>query len=508
MGATREMQLADFINHINTDMAAILKVLERPAVTEVMLNAYQAQNGQYEGHVWYEEAGYGMQRLTHETIHELPSYPTAKIGDKVLIKKHDDQILSWHVINDSVAPFTTVAATVLKHTIDKYEAVENTFILKQSNNYELFELTENIKNLKKFHFKDNEFTKDLLNNYDLFVEQTNIRLGDIDEVFTLEVIEVTGEILQELKIPQFVAKLVFEKMTDSKAKQIMGILAAATNQVIHDQEPTLECSIPYYGHRFTGVVQPATAFPTMCIRKHSSKVISLDDYVKQGVMSQECKDTINHWVKKHYNILIAGGTGSGKTTMANAILREIKRETPQDRVGIIEDTPELQCKVANSYKFTTTNERDMQSLLRTNLRYRPDRIVLGEIRGKEAYVLLKAWMSGHPGGLATIHASGAREATARFEQCMKESPEAGNVPREQIAFALNGIISIQKVTMREVINGEVTFTTKRKVTALRQINGYDERYDKYIDLFPYIDNEFEPAEKKKDEEPQSGDYLS
>lgn len=513
----REIQLADFINHIQTDMGPILKVLERPSVFEVMLNAYHNQNGTYEGHIWYEEAGVGMQRLTSETIHELNNYPKPKVGDKLLVKKYNEQILCWHVLNKETPenkPQSTVVAPTIINVIsalikNNIESFDNnvTFILKQSLNYELHELSDNIKHYNKFHYKDEDtFGLDLLANDDLFIHQVNIRIQDLDEIFHFEIIEATDEILSTLNYPTLASRLVFEKMTEAKARQIMGILASATSQVIHEQEPTLECSIPFYGHRFTGVIPPATAFPTMCIRKHSSKVISLDDYVKQGVMTQECRETIKHWVKNHFNILIAGGTGSGKTTMANAILREIKRETPQDRVGIIEDTPELQCTVANYYKFTKTNERDMQSLLRTNLRYRPDRIIVGEIRGKEAYVLLKAWMSGHPGGLATIHANGAREATHRFEQCISESPEAGVVPRDQIAYAVNGIISIQKVTLREERDGLVQFVVKRKVTALRQINGYDARYNKYIDLYPYQDNS--PFSYDKDEEkPSTENYL-
>lgn len=508
----REIQLADFINHIETDMASILKVMKRPMVFEVMLNAYLTQSGIYEGHIWYEEAGIGMKRLTTETVTKLPNYPLPKENDQILVKKHNDEILCWHTLPEDQAKFCSVAALVLKNTIkeikDPILGDEGTinYQLIQDENYELMEFADNIKH-KKFHYEE-PIGEATLSNHAELINEINTRLEDIDVLFKLEIISFTPELQKVIEAsPTSQLTIRYEKMTDQKARQIMGILATATGQQFHDQEPTLECSIPYYHHRFTGTISPTSAFPTMCIRKHSSKIITLDEYVKAGVMTEECRKTIRQWVKNRFNILIAGGTGSGKTTMANSILREIKRETPQDRVGIIEDTPELQCKVPNHYKFCKSESRDMSALLRTSLRYRPDRIVVGELRGKEAYVLLKAWMSGHPGGLTTIHANGAREATHRFEQCISESPEAGRIPRDQIAYAVNGIISIQKVTVREEKDGHVQYTVKRKLTALRQINGYDPKYDKYVDLFLYRDDSpFETHDDKPDDDEK--DYLA
>ena len=295
----------------------------------------------------------------------------------------------------------------------------------------------------------------------------------------------------------------YEKMDDQTARKIMGILAAASDQRFHEKEPTLECTIPFYHHRFTGISPPCSPAPTMCIRKHTSQIITLDKMVETAIMPQKCRETIRSWVRNRYNILIAGGVGSGKTTLANSILDEIRKETPQDRVGILEDTPELQCRVPNHYKTYKTSERDMPALLRTSLRMRPDRLVLGEVRGQEAYTLLKAWMSGHPGGLATIHANGAKEAVHRFEQCMSESRESGSISRDQIAYAINGIISIQKVTVRVERDGYIEYVVKRKITALRQINGYDKNHDIYEDVYLHIDES--PFEHH--EEQAATDYL-
>lgn len=507
----REIQLADFINHIETDMGQILKIMKRPMVFEVMLNAYLTQSGIYEGHIWYEEAGIGMKRLITETTTKLSNYSRPKEGDLLLVKKFNDEILCWHTIPEDLNKLFSVIAIVLKNTIKQIpqstdrETITSPnaeeFQLTQDENYELNEFAENIQH-KRFHFEET-IDEEQFDSPQKLINEINLRLPEIDVFFKLEIITVTEEVLN---FPTSRLSIKYEKMTDQKARQIMGILAAATRQQFHDQEPTLECSIPYYHHRFTGTIPPTTPFPTMCIRKHSSRIIKLDQYVNSGVMTEECRTTIKHWVRNRFNILIAGGTGSGKTTMANSILQEVKKETPQDRVGIIEDTPELQCPVHNHFKFCKSEERDLPALLRTSLRYRPDRIVVGEIRGKEAYVLLKAWMSGHPGGLATIHANGANEATHRFEQCISENPEAGKIPRDQIAYAVNGIISIQKVTVREEKDGHVQYIVKRKVTALRQINGYDRRYDKYVDLFVYRDDS--PFEQHDDKLEQDENYLA
>jgi Flp pilus assembly CpaF family ATPase len=123
----------------------------------------------------------------------------------------------------------------------------------------------------------------------------------------------------------------------------------------------------------------------------------------------------------------------------------------------------------------------MYDALRTTLRFKPDRIVMGEVRGAEAYTLLKAWNTGHPGGVATIHANGVEEALHRFEGCISDHASA-KVNRKEIGFTINGIISIQNMTVRQNIKGEYQNTIKRKVTALRQIMQYDVSKDIYQDI--------------------------
>lgn len=253
----------------------------------------------------------------------------------------------------------------------------------------------------------------------------------------------------------------------------------------------MECVIPFYHHRFTGQRTPIVTFPSFTIRKHGSEVKDLEEYVQEGIMPAHVAETIKGWIKRGYNILVAGGTGSGKTTLLNAMIRETARIHPNGRAGIIEDTPEIQCEIENSFMFRKSNEVSIDDLLVTSLRMRPDFIMVGEVRSREAYTLFKAMLTGHKNCYGTIHANGANEATFRFEQCVKEHPDCASapIPRHQIALALDGVISIQKTTVRVQKNGYHENVIKRKVTALREIKGYDSKYDIYEDIMLYQDKE-------------------
>lgn len=282
------------------------------------------------------------------------------------------------------------------------------------------------------------------------------------------------------------------KMSATKAETIMSVLASITGKFIHIKQPYLECQIPKYNFRFTGVIPPASEFPAFCIRKHNRKIYDLDDFVSQGILQKTSMDTIKSWVKRRFNILIAGGTGSGKTTLANAILLEIIKEFPNTRMIIIEDVPELQFSTEHSLSFKINEFFTLDDALRTTLRFKPDRIIVGEVRGKEAYTLLKSWNTGHPGGLATIHANGVKEALYRFESCILDHPNV-QVNRNEIGFTINGIISIQNIT-KKVHLSDMNYQniSCRKVTSLRQIIQYDKEKDIYQDvIFDKIEENFE-----------------
>ena len=225
-----------------------------------------------------------------------------------------------------------------------------------------------------------------------------------------------------------------------QAMSAMSTIAAMLETVVTLDKPILEGELPLDGSRFEGVIPPNAPAPMFAIRKKAVLIYTLADYVKQGIMTDVQADTIKAAVAARENILIVGSTGSGKTTLANALLHEIG--STDGRVVIIEDTVELQCSARNLVSLRTSETTDMIRLLRATMRLRPDRIVVGEVRGGEALALLKAWNTGHPGGCATVHANSARAGLIRLEQLIQE---AGVPPQPQlIAEAINVIVSIQR----------------------------------------------------------------
>lgn len=489
----REMDSAEILRHLEEDMGDLLELFARNNVFEIMLNPYRRDDGMYEGHIWYEEAGVGMQRLTKQTRINLSRWEVPKIGDVVFYRYVDTDdgccVLNYHVISNlSGSELLKSVGIVLKNAL----LVDDSEVsyLEQEENYRLCALADNIALYGSYSYQN-----PILDcvNLEMLVAKINDELSRLVGVlFRVNTVEINEENLAQFKhSPQYVIAKEFVKMTESKAEQIMGILAAANSLHFHSKEPRLECSIPFYHHRFTGQRPPIVKFPTFTIRRHSSRVIPLEEYVELGIMPKYCAETIRAWIKNGYNILVAGGTGSGKTTLLNALILELARIHPQSRAVIIEDTPEVQCAIENSVSFVKSKEVSIDDLLVTTLRMRPDSIMVGEVRSREAYTLFKAMLTGHRNCFGTIHANGAYEATFRYEQCIKEHPDCANIPipRQQIALALNAVISIQRTTVRVQKNGYWENIIKRKVTALRGITGYDPKHDLYEDVMFYQDKE-------------------
>ena len=225
------------------------------------------------------------------------------------------------------------------------------------------------------------------------------------------------------------------------AERVIYLIASSVGAECTSHNPLLSAELPGCGSRFQGVLPPIVDNPCFTIRKKAVMVFTLYDYVREGMMSAQQREFIVAAVNDRKNILIAGGTGSGKTTLANAVLAEIALQG--DRLVIIEDTCELQCKAEDSvFLRTSDGTADMRELVRATMRLRPDRIIIGEVRGGEALELLKSWNTGHPGGLSTIHASGAHQALSRLEQLIQEV--VVHVPRSLIAEAVDVIIFIEK----------------------------------------------------------------
>ena len=226
-------------------------------------------------------------------------------------------------------------------------------------------------------------------------------------------------------------------------ERIVRLVASHARTEVHAASPIVSAELPPHGEgageRFEGVLPPVSLAPCFSIRKPATCVYTLLDYVTDGIMTADVARQLSIGVVERRNILVAGGTSSGKTTLANALLAEMAYL--DERVILIEDTRELQSPAADTVALRTRSGAvTMADLLRSTLRLRPDRIIVGEVRGPEALDMLKAWNTGHPGGIATVHANSAVAALTRIEQLVQEA--VVTVPRQLIAEAIDLIVFI------------------------------------------------------------------
>ena len=228
-----------------------------------------------------------------------------------------------------------------------------------------------------------------------------------------------------------------------RVEMFLNAVATHLGVTLTSETPRLEAELPqrvFAGARLQGFVRPVTSGPAFNIRKAATAIYSLDDYVASGVLSADQCVVLRSAVAERKNILIAGGTNTGKTTLANAVLHEIALQFPADRIVILEDTVELQCAARDLLALRTTTSVSLADLLRSALRTSPSRIIIGEVRGAEALDLLDAWATGHPGGVATVHASSAEGALHRLDRLAQRA----NVPPqpELIAEAVHIVVLI------------------------------------------------------------------
>lgn len=224
----------------------------------------------------------------------------------------------------------------------------------------------------------------------------------------------------------------------SETERIIRLVASHVRAEVHADNPIVSAELPS-GERFEGVLPPVALAPCFAIRKPAAKIFTLADYVRAQIMVPIQAEALRQAVRERINILVAGGTSSGKTTLANALLAEIAN--CDERVILIEDTRELQCAAADCVALRTRRGVvSLADLVRSTLRLRPDRIIVGEVRGAEALDMLKAWNTGHPGGIATVHANSAHAALYRIEQLVQESVTV--IPRRLIAEAIDLVVFI------------------------------------------------------------------
>ena len=225
-----------------------------------------------------------------------------------------------------------------------------------------------------------------------------------------------------------------ERLSPADGERIVRLVAHHVGAEVHAGSPRVSAELPGTGERFEGLLPPVVAAPTFAIRKPAVAVFGLQDYVAAGIMTADQAEILRRAVADRRNILVAGGTSTGKTTLTNALLAEVSKSA--DRVVLIEDTRELQCSAPNLVAMRTKDGvATLSDLVRSSLRLRPDRIPIGEVRGAEALDLLKAWGTGHPGGIGTIHAGTAIGALRRLEQLIQEA--VVTVPRALIAETID-----------------------------------------------------------------------
>jgi type IV secretion system protein TrbB len=252
------------------------------------------------------------------------------------------------------------------------------------------------------------------------------------------------------------------RLDSHRVEMFLNAAASSLNMTLHAAAPRIEAELPFArfrGSRLQGFVPPAAAAPAFNIRKPPVVVYSLDDYVAAGILVWNQCAALREAVQNRYNILIAGGTNSGKTTLANAMLHEIACSFPDERIVILEDTVELQCSAPDHLALRTGPGLTLADLVRSTMRTSPNRIVVGEVRGEEALDLLDVWATGHPGGVGTCHATTAEGALLRLDRLAQRN----NVPSQMALIA-------EAVQFIAVIEGS---SHRRRVVDVARVGGLD-----------------------------------
>lgn len=250
------------------------------------------------------------------------------------------------------------------------------------------------------------------------------------------------ECVGELPIPQ--------------SKLILSLVASALDLTVDSKNPIVEGSFPLDGSRFEGVYPPIVGpGASFSMRKKANRIITMEEYLESGVITKEVLPILDEAILNRKNIVVVGGTSSGKTTFCNGLIHRLDHLCPSDRLLILEDTAELQSSAKNMVPFLTSDMAriGMRQLTKVSMRYAPTRIFVGEVRDKAALELLKLWNTGHPGGIGTFHADSAFEALERLEELVEE---AGVGPKKSlIGRAIDLIVYMKKSAQKTRILSEI-----------------------------------------------------
>ena len=255
----------------------------------------------------------------------------------------------------------------------------------------------------------------------------------------------------------------------AQSRLILSQVASALELTVNAEHPIVEGEFPLDGSRFEGTFPPIVGpGPSFSLRKKASRVFTLEEYTAAGSVTPEAVGIIEDAVCRRLNIVVVGGTSSGKTTFVNAVIEAIYRLTPSHRLLILEDTAELQSQSPNTVFMRTSvlAEVDMRKLAKVSMRYAPKRILVGEVRDAAALEMLKLWNTGHPGGVSTFHADSAEEALPRLEELVEE---AGLGPKQKlIGRAVDLVVYMEK-----------TPDNRRQISEIIKVNGFNPKQESY-----------------------------
>ena len=260
-------------------------------------------------------------------------------------------------------------------------------------------------------------------------------------------------------------------MSADQATRLIGAVASTMNRAVTAAEPRIEGHLITDGSRFLGGIPPVSKAPFFCIRRHASKVHTLEDYVQREQMTGRQKAVIEKAIARRTNIIISGGTGSGKTTLLNAIIQAMTEISPNHRFFGIEEVPELQCSAPDQTFTLTTDTVNIRDLVKTAMRAFADRILIGEARGGEMLNILQAWNTGHEGGAATLHSNTTTPAAAleRIEDMVSMAPTPPAAPQRMIARTVGLIICLDFDEQKQ-----------RRVRQIVSVQGYDRDTQNYL----------------------------
>lgn len=255
----------------------------------------------------------------------------------------------------------------------------------------------------------------------------------------------------------------------AQSRLILSQVASALELTVNAEHPIVEGEFPLDGSRFEGTFPPIVGpGPSFSLRKKASRVFTLEEYMEAGSITARVIEIIHEAVRQRRNIIVVGGTSSGKTTFVNAVIDAVSRLTPSHRLIILEDTAELQSKSPNTVFFRTSvmASVDMRKLAKVSMRYAPKRILVGEVRDAAALEMLKLWNTGHPGGISTFHADSAEEALERLEELVEE---AGFGPKQKlIGRAVDLAVYMEK-----------TPDNRRQISSIIKVNKFNPKEESY-----------------------------